>query len=154
MKARLPFSDKVLPYFFIALAACVFVSIWRLPFVATTDKVGPKLYPWLLSILLVVFSGALLMGYESKHKKAKITSRAFLRGFLPMTLMCVVYVFTMIPLGFLTSTTAFLMGLFYQLGERKLWRNILVAVCCSVGTYLLFATAMGILIPAFPWSEY
>lgn len=150
MKRSRSSSDLVLPAIFIVLAVCVFVSIWRLPYIATTDKVGPKLYPWLLSILLLVLSSLLLMGRAASHRHADITLQGMLRKFLPLVLICVLYSVGLPYLGFLIPTAALLIASFYLLGERKHLRNILIAVCCTGGTYLLFATVLGIQISAFP----
>ena len=153
MKPRLPLSEKVLPFLFIVIAAIVFIDIWRLPYVETTDKVGPKFYPWLLALLLAICAGLLLMGFERVHKSSEITLQAMLRKFLPMTLICFLYIYAMSLLGFLISTTALLIACFYLLGERKHWRNVLIALCCTAATYLLFATALGVQIPALPGSS-
>jgi hypothetical protein len=151
MKKSLTDLDKVLPIVFIVLAVIVAISIWQLPYVDTTGNVGPKMYPWLLAGLLLALSGLLLTGRVSPAPEhPDITRRNMLRRFLPLVVICVLYVEAMPLLGFLIPTTAFLMASFYLLGERNHWRNILISVCCAGATYLLFATALGVQIEAFP----
>lgn len=150
-KPSAAYLDKVLPVIFILLAVGVFISIWRLPYIDTTGNVGPKPYPWLLAGLLLVLSGLLLTGHvSSSPEHPGITVRKMLRRFLPLVLICALYCIALPPLGFLIPTTAFLIASFYILGERNYRRNILIAVCCSAASYLLFATALGVQIAAFP----
>jgi putative tricarboxylic transport membrane protein len=144
--------DKMLPIIFIAIAAFVFIDVGRLPYVATTDKVGPKLFPYLLAGLLVALSGLLLTGRAPSHRHADITLQGILRRFLPLLIICSLYCVALPHLGFMIATTALLVASFYLLGERKHWLNVLIAVCCTVATYLLFATFLGIDLTAFPWQ--
>ncbi len=145
------FLDRVLPVLFIILAAGVSISIWRLPYYDTSENIGPKAYPWLLSGLLLVLSGLLLTGRVSAAPEhPDITRRNMIRRFLPLVVICALYCQSLSPLGFLIPTTAFLIASFYLLGERNHWRNVLVAVWCTGATYLLFATALGVQIEAFP----
>lgn len=145
------FLDKVLPVLFIILAVGVSISIWRLPYYDTSGNVGPKVYPWLLSVLLLVLSGLLLTGrVSSAPEHPEITRRNVVKRFLPLVVICILYCEALPFLGFLIPTTAFLVAAFYLLGERNYWRNVLIAVSCAGATYLLFATALGVQIEAFP----
>jgi putative tricarboxylic transport membrane protein len=149
-KPDVPLIDKMLPAIFILIAVFVFISIGRLPYVETTDKVGPRIYPWLVSGLLVVLSGLLLTGRAPSHKHADITLQGVLRRFLPLLSICCLYCVALPYLGFMISTVTLLIASFYLLGERKHWLNVLIAVCCTVATYLLFSTALGIELMALP----
>jgi hypothetical protein len=150
-KTSVLFWDKVFPIIFIVLAVGVFISIWRLPYVDTTGNVGPKMYPWMLSVLLLVLSGLLLTGrVSSGPEHPDITARNMRRRFLPLVVIFGLYCAAMPSLGYLIPTTAFLTAAFYLLGERNHWRNILIAVCCTGAAYLIFATMLGVQIEAFP----
>jgi hypothetical protein len=151
MKPSERFMDKLFPVMFIILAVCVSISIWRLPYLENTGHIGPKMYPWLLSALLLLLSGLLLTGrVSSASEHPKITPRNMLRRFLPFLVICSLYSVSLQSLGFLLPTTAFLVASFYFLGERNHWKNILIAVCCTGATYLLFVTALGVQVAAFP----
>jgi putative tricarboxylic transport membrane protein len=151
MKRPMQFSERVIPIILIVLAVSVIISIWRLPNVATADQVGPRLFPWVIALSLTVISGLLLMGATTSHKKdADITLQGMLRRFLPLMFFLVLYVIALPWLGFLITTTAMLVASFRLLGERRLWLNFIIAVGCTAATYLLFATALGIQLTAFP----
>ncbi len=150
---RQPFklSATLLPSILLVVAVLVCVSMWRLPVGATADLLGPKVYPGALAVLLAVFSGLLLAGVGTSHGEDRaITLPGMVRRFIPLVLFSAVYVAALPYLGFLIATAALLMACFTLLGERRLWMSLLVAIGCTLATYLLFATFLGIQLPAFP----
>lgn len=143
-------SETLLPAILLVVAGLVFISVWRLPDTITTDLVGPKMYPGALAILLAFLSGLLLMGAAPPHGgDAGITLAGIVRRFLPLVLFSALYVLALPRLGFMIATTALLMACFTLLGERRLWLNFLIAAGCTLATYLLFATLLGIQLKAF-----
>jgi putative tricarboxylic transport membrane protein len=151
MKRPTKLSEMLLPAILLIVAGLVFIGVWRLPVTATADLVGPKMYPGALAVLLAVLSGLLLMGAGTSHgEDAGITLPGMVRRFLPLVLFSAAYVIVLPILGFLIPTTALLLACFYLLGERKLWLNLAVAAGCTLATYLLFATFLGIQLAAFP----
>lgn len=152
MKNPINLSEKLLPAILLVVAALVFISISRLPApVATADLVGSKMYPMALAIMLALLSGLLLMGAGPSHRaNPDIKLPGILRRFIPLVLFSALYVFAMPMVGFIIATTALLMACFYLLGERKHWLNFVVATGCTVATYLLFVTLLGIQMSAFP----
>jgi len=151
MKRPKKLSETLLPLILLVMAGLVFISIWRLPVTSTADLVGPRMYPWTLAGLLAILSVLLLAGFAPSHGgDVGITVAALLRRFLPLVLFSTLYVFALPLLGFLIATTALLMACFYLLGEQKHWLSFLVAAGCSVATYLIFATLLGIQLNAFP----
>ncbi|MBU2053561.1 MAG: tripartite tricarboxylate transporter TctB family protein [Proteobacteria bacterium] len=151
MKHPTKLSETLLPAILLIVAGLVFISVWRLPVTATADLVGPKVYPGALAVLLAVFSGLLLIGAAPSHgEDADIRLPGMVRRFLPLVLFSAAYVIALPFVGFLIATTALLMACFFLLGERRLWLNFLVAAGCTLATYLLFATLLGIQLTAFP----
>jgi len=151
MKHPMKLSETLLPAILLIVAGLVFISAWRLPDTATADLVGPKIYPGALAILLALLSGLLLMGAAPPHGgNSGIKLPGIVRRFLPLVLFSALYVFAMPLLGFMIATTALLVACFYLLGERRHWLNFLIAVGCTLATYLLFATLLGIQLSAFP----
>lgn len=151
MKFQTKLSETLLPVILLVVAVLAFISASRLPITATADLVGPKMYPAGLAVLLAVLSGLLLMGAAPSHRgDAGITLPGIVRRFLPLVLFSGLYVVALPRLGFMLATTALLMACFTLLGERKHWLNFLIAAGCTVATYLLFATLLGIQLSAFP----
>lgn len=153
MKRPTKLSETLLPALLLVVAGFVLIGVWRLPVTATADLVGPKIYPAVLAVLLVILSGLLLMGFAPPHGgDAGIALPGIVRRFLPLVIFSGLYVVALPRLGFMIATTALLMACFALLGERRLWLNFLVAAGCTVATYLLFATLLGIQLTAFPWQ--
>lgn len=151
MKNPTKLSETLLPALLLVVAGLVFIGAWRLPDTATADLVGPKMYPGALAILLAFLSGLLLMGAAPLHGgNAGITLPGIVRRFLPLVLFSTLYVLALPLLGFMIATTALLMACFYLLGERRHWLNFLIAAGCTLATYLLFVTLLGIQLSAFP----
>lgn len=151
MKNPTKLSETLLPALLLVVAGLVFIGAWRLPDTATADLVGPKMYPGALAILLAFLSGLLLLGAAPPHGgNAGITLPGIVRRFLPLVLFSTLYVLALPLLGFMIATTALLMACFYLLGERRHWLNFLIAAGCTLATYLLFATLLGIQLTAFP----
>ena len=111
------------------------------------------MYPGALAILLAFLSILLLLGAAPPHKDNEgIKLAGIVRRFIPLVLFSTLYLLALPRLGFMITTAALLMACFYLLGERRLWLNFLVAAGCTLATYLLFATLLGIQLSAFPWS--
>lgn len=153
MKKSTNLSETLLPAILLVVAGLVFIGAWRLPDTATADLVGPKMYPGALAILLAFLSGLLLMGAAPPHGDNEgIKLAGIARRFIPLVLFSTLYVLALPLLGFMIATAALLMACFYLLGERRHWLIFLIAASCTLATYLLFATLLGIQLSAFPWS--
>ena len=151
MKHPTKLTETLLPALLLVVAGLVLIGAWRIPVTATADLVGPKMYPGALAILLAFLSGLLLMGFAPSHGgDAGITLAGIVRRFLTLVLFSALYVLALPLLGFMIATTALLLACFYLLGERRLWLNFLIAAGCTLATYLLFATLLGIPLEAFP----
>ncbi len=152
MKRSGSLSEKIVGVILLGVAGFVFFDVRRLPDLATTDLLGPKLYPLVLAVLLGVLSGLFLMGLASSHRgDPSIALPGILRRFLPLLFFSALYVILLPPLGFLVATTALLAASFRLLGERRLWLNFLIGGGCTLSVYLLFAHALGIPLKALPW---
>jgi putative tricarboxylic transport membrane protein len=152
MKHPKNMTETILPAILLMVGILVLISMWRLPTTVTADLVGPKIYPAALAVLMAVLSVMLLTGFAPPHDRdMSITLQGILQRFLPLVLFSALYVLTLPLLGFMIATTALLLACFYLLGERRHWLNFLIAAGCTVATYLLFATLLGIPLTAFPW---
>ena len=100
-------------------------DIRLLPFQANqafTPRTIPEVLAYLgigLSILIIVF--------PSNREQVNISQLNWPLGLAFLALMSV-YGFTVRPLGFLLSTSLFLMAGFFMLGERKVLKLLLVSV--------------------------
>ncbi len=144
-------SDRLAAVILLGVAGVVFIGAWRLPITATTDEVGPRLYPFILAILLACLSGLLVVTGKSHGVDPSITLPGMARRFLPLVLFSFLYV-TLLPwIGFLAATTLLLLASFYLLGERKHLLNIIISASCAAGIYVLFGPLLGVPLQALPW---
>lgn len=144
-------SERVVHAVLLVVSVAVVISIWHIPDTATSDLVGPKLYPWLLAIMLFILSGLILAGVSPSQGGAEsITLAGMLRRFFPLVLFTALYVVALPSLGFLITTTALLLACFYLLGERRHLLSFVIAISFTFGTYILFVQALGIQLSAFP----
>ena len=144
-------TDRLAAVIFLGLASVVYVGAWRVPITATTDEVGPRLYPFALAILLAGLSGLLLVTGKSHGGDPSITLPGMVRRFLPLVFFSFLYAMLLPWIGFLAATTLLLFASFYLLGERKHIVNIIVSASCAAGIYLLFGPLLGVPLEALPW---
>lgn len=94
-----------------------------------------------LSILVIVFPGT--------KDAPRFGGLKWHLGFAFLLLMSA-YGFTVRPLGFIISTSLFLMIGFAMLGERKLWKLVIVAVPTVVAFWALMTMGLDVFIEPLP----
>ncbi|MEW5913556.1 MAG: tripartite tricarboxylate transporter TctB family protein [Thermodesulfobacteriota bacterium] len=113
--------------------------------------VGPAFLPRLLLIALAV-QAAFLIGLSLKNlaRESPVAPPPpalwHLRPAL-VFLAFVVYVSLATVLGYVISTVAFLGLSFFLLGERKLWKLLLLPPAITLMVYLLFETLLEVWLP-------
>ncbi|CAN0604912.1 unnamed protein product, partial [Ectocarpus sp. 12 AP-2014] len=113
------------------------------------NPIWPSTFPKVLSILGIIASLAILLGFEkSEPKEAEIDYRRLgdyhIGQALFLLALMIVYALCLRPLGFLISTSAFLILGSYILGERK-WHVMLpVALIATLAVWYLVQQVLGI----------
>ena len=79
-------------------------------------------------------------------------SRQFLRQVTPLpivlfTVLIVVYMLTLEPLGFILSSFAFLVASMFALGSRRILFTIVVSAVSLAAIYVIFQTAFSVVLP-------
>ncbi len=119
------------------------------------NPIWPSTFPKVLSVLGIVASLVILLGFEkSKIKEADIDYRRLgdyhLGQALVLLALMVAYALCLRPLGFLFSTAAFLILGSYILGERK-WHVMLpVALIATFLVWYLVQQVLGIYMRPLP----
>lgn len=107
---------------------------------------SPYLFPLLVAVFLLPLSLSLLR--SAGKEKGEVTPVLFLvRDTAVVTLATLVYVMVMPYLTFLVSTTLFLFGLFFYLGERRYLLIGLLSVGFTSLMYLLFGKLLHVMLP-------
>ncbi len=119
------------------------------------NPIWPSTFPKVLSVLGIIASLIILLGVEkTTPKEAEIDYRRLTEYRLGQALMLlalmVVYALCLRPVGFLISTTAFLMLGSFILGERKWLVMIPVSLIATLGVWYLVQEVLGIYMRPLP----
>jgi len=123
------------------------------------NPVWPSTFPKVLAVLGIVVSLFIALGFEKSP--AKTTSEVDidlkrLREYklgqaIALLVLMVCYAFSLRPLGFLVSTTLFLLLGSVILGERKFHVMIPVALITSASVWYLVQQVLGIFLRPWPF---
>lgn len=119
------------------------------------NPIWPSTFPKVLSILGIIASTIILLGFEkSERKDAEIDYRRLGEYFLGQALMLlalmVIYALCLRPVGFLISTSGFLILGSYILGERKWHLMLPVALIATFVVWYLVQEVLGIYMRPLP----
>jgi putative tricarboxylic transport membrane protein len=154
-------ADRVIFLCTLILAGIYFYATEKLPSLEIGDPLGPKAFPRLLTIGLLITAGVLLLEIIRAHKKPvvrapkpaeeRVDSRVYavIAGAVVWTLL---YFLVFEWLGFMIATSLYLLGLTNYFHRGKWLANVLSSVGFAVGSYFLFQVlgvnlAPGTLLP-------
>lgn len=137
-----------------ALAALYALGIAVIPGMMISDAVGPRAYPTLLLIVLLVVG--VMLAFEGIREKDWTSSRRafsdFMRNeattFIGSGISILAYFLLFEPLGYLISTALFLMISMVLLHRGRRWIAIVVAIGFTLATHVLFVDIFGTQLPA------
>ena len=143
-------TDKVIFAVTLVLAAVYFYATSQIPSLEIGDPLGPKAFPRLLGIGLLITAGMLLMEIlrAGKAPAAEHTEPAAAPPHWPLLAGIVawiaVYFAVFTTLGFIIATTLFLLGMTAWFNRGRWLMNILTSVLFSAGSYLMFTKLLGV----------
>ncbi|MCF6322621.1 MAG: tripartite tricarboxylate transporter TctB family protein [Rhizobiaceae bacterium] len=105
--------------------------------------------PEVLSVLGIILS-VLVILFPGSSGRPKLAGYKWFTAVLFLALMSA-YGFSVRPLGFLLSTSLFLIGGFALLGERSPIKLLAVALPLVVGFWLLMTQGLDVFIEPLPW---
>lgn len=120
------------------------------------NPVWPSTFPKVLSVIGIIASFVILLGVEkSEEKIGEIDHRRlgdyFYGQAIVLLVLMVAYALVLRPLGFLFSTSAFLILGSFTLGERKWHIMILVAFIATGSVWFLVQEVLGIFLRPLPF---
>lgn len=165
-------ADRVIFVLILVLAGVYFWATQQIPSLEIGDPLGPKAFPRLLGIALLV-TAALLAGEMWKARKEKpppaeeatkvdhsvLASRGGYAGPLSRALAGTnveylvvagvavwtgLYFLSFEPLGFMIATTLYLLGLTNFFNRGKWTTNIVTSILFPICGYFLFTKALGV----------
>ena len=135
--------------------AAYFTMDALLPPIMQRSPIWPSSFPKVLSVLGIIATTFILLGFEkSQPKEADIDYRRLGEYNIGQALfllgLMVAYALTLRPLGFLFSTTAFLVIGSYVLGERKWHIMVPVSLIATFAVWYLVQEVLGIYMRPLP----
>jgi putative tricarboxylic transport membrane protein len=152
------FADRVIAICVIVFAALYLWATSQIPSLEIGDPLGPKAFPDLLGIGLLL--AAVLLFVETIKKKAEgepepapkseVATKEELGHLVVIAGVCAwtaLYYAVFEQLGYILSTTIFLFGLTSYFSRRRWVMNATTVVLFSVGSYALFVDVLGVTLP-------
>lgn len=140
-------ADVLVSAAFAFISIFMFFSTGRFPELNINDP-GPALFPKMLSVILLVLSVALLLSAVFKRRKAVFFEHGW-KKVLFTVLLLLLYYFSLDILGFLVSTSLFLIILIRYLEKRNLLHDVAISVGFTFLIYSVFQLLLNVPLPEF-----
>jgi len=138
-------TDRVILAFTVIIAAVYLYATTLIPSLEIGDPLGPKAFPRLLGIALLLAAVMLAreIWWSNKAREPEVLPSQLFDPVIIRILLCVVawtavYYTVFEKLGFITATTLYLLGLMSWFNRGKWLVNVLTASLFSVVIYVLF----------------
>jgi putative tricarboxylic transport membrane protein len=145
-------TDRVIFVCTLILAGAYFYATEQLPSLEIGDPLGPKAFPRLLGVGLVITAVVLLFEILRARRQAP-TAPAEPKDPLDRGAQLVVtaaavwtllYFLVFETLGYVLATAIYLLALMIYFNKGKWTANVLTAVLFSAGSYLIFTKLLGV----------
>ena len=140
-------ADRVIIACCFVLALAYFYGTSQLPSLDIGDPLGPKAFPYLLGVALLVATGLLILEHWKDARsaapapatRAEKPDRRHLPVLAAVVVWTGVYFAIFEALGFVVATSIYLLALMAWFNRGRWFANVLSAVLFSVGSYVMFA---------------
>ena len=147
-------TDRIILAGILVLAAVYFWATAQIPTLEIGDPLGPKAFPRLLGIGLLITAAMLLAEIlrdrkASKPAAASETAPGDGYGVVVLAVVATAIFFVSFEfLGYVISVAAYLLVMMNYFNKRGRWLvNSLTAVIYSAGSYFIFTKALGVNLP-------
>jgi putative tricarboxylic transport membrane protein len=142
-------ADRVILGCIAVLAVVYFYATSQIPTLEIGDPLGPKAFPNLLGIALVITGGMLLFEILRDRKNPAEATGGGVDRRVVMVLTGVViwtalYLSVFELLGYVIATTVYLVGLTAYFHPGRWTTNVVTSVVFCVGSYVLFNHVLGV----------
>jgi putative tricarboxylic transport membrane protein len=146
-------NDRVVVVCTILLASGYLYATSRLPILENVDPLGPKVFPVLLGIGMVLSAVLLIVemiiNKDQVHKAERKREQTRIHLLLVGGVACwtFIYFYLLEPLGYLLSSSIYLFVFMAYFNRNKWYANTIVAILFSVATFALFVKGLGATLP-------
>jgi putative tricarboxylic transport membrane protein len=144
-------ADRIIIVLTFALAAVYLYATEQLPSLEISDPLGPKAFPRLLGIALLLTAGVLLLEMMRARKKRAADVNAEAAGRYRSYLVVgaavawtALYFAVFERLGYAVSTAGYLLGLMAYFHRGRWLVNLLTSVLYSLISYWMFAKLLDV----------
>ncbi|HEA16422.1 hypothetical protein LCGC14_2985360 [marine sediment metagenome] len=147
------------PSLFLALFTLYAIVAWQIPLLpfeeyeTVTSATLPKVYAAFGIIVCLLSIGATLLKPTEKTAADDVLEKSNVLRTFGLLILMVVYSAALEPIGFLISTSVFLLVGFFVMGERRKSILLLASIPVAVVFWFLMTQVLGIyLVPGNLWS--
>lgn len=144
-------------YFVLGVLILFFTSRIRSLFNVDTNDLGPKFFPFLCGIGIILCSvGKFLTAAGKPQKKAFLPHKKDYLRLIGLWVLLVVYVLAVKYVGYIISSLVLMFVMTTLLADTnklKLWQKVLFAVVMVAMTYCLFSFVIKIPLPQGKWIK-
>lgn len=144
-------ADRIIFVCILLLAGGYFYATEQLPSLEIGDPLGPKAFPRLLVIALLVTAGVFLFemirGRKATPAQVPKTDAADSTSYkvvAAVTVWTLVYFLLFEPLGYVIATTIYLFAIISYFHRGKWMVNVLTALLVPLCSYLAFNKLLGV----------
>jgi putative tricarboxylic transport membrane protein len=147
-------TDRIILASIIVLTAVYFWATSQIPTLEIGDPLGPKAFPRLLGIGMIITAAMLLAEILRDRKAAKPAASAEVKDEgdtkIVVTAVAVTAIYFLLfdTIGYLITTTLYLLAMTHIFHVKGRWMvNTLTSVIYGVGSYMAFTMALGVNLP-------
>lgn len=156
-RARTGKAELALAALVAVVGVVVLVDAYRIVAPATSNAVGPRFFPLVVGVLLVVAGSWLAVdvlrggtGQPEIEEDIDLARPSDWRTLALLTAAFVVHALLIKPAGWPVAGAVLFWGTAAALGSRSWLRDAAVSVTLAVIVYLVFARGLGVSLPAGP----
>jgi len=146
-------TDRIIFVCILILAGVYFWATTQIPTLEIGDPLGPKAFPRLLGIGLLI-AAAMLLAEMIKAQKSEPDADASGKGDTStykvvggVIVVTGIYFVIFERLGYAVATTLFLLVMTSYFNKGKRWTNVLTSVIYSFASYYMFTKWLGVNLP-------
>lgn len=147
-------ADRITIGCAVLLAAIYIYATAQFPVLEITDPLGPRVFPYLIGIGLLLSAGALLLqtlrarkaGAGGQEQKTSREAQSYL-VIAAVTVWTIVYVAVFEWLGYAIATSIYLVGLMAWFHRSKWTSNIVTSVLFSFISFWVFTKMLSVSLP-------
>ncbi len=147
------FADRIIFVCIILLAAVYFYATAQIPTLEIGDPLGPKAFPRLLGVGLLITAALLFIemfrarkAQEREIVKKTVDNRRHFLVVAAVTVWTAIYFAGFEPLGFVIATSVYLVVLTAYFNRGKWIANVITSIVFSVASYSMFKL-LGVTLP-------